>query len=159
MRGSYVWQPGNLKLQCCSNLVSNFRFHENLYLYWVYFPSSLPGLGHHRTIGLGYTPLDQRERRPGPLVEAGHLQDMGLSHQQRMGSSDCHDTTQQNMNCRIIPGLFYPTPFALLGFIVIQSPLIGFVVPSMALPCDCSSVGKSAQSNISKLITYITRHW
>ena len=55
MRGSYVWQPGNLKLQCCSNWVSNIRFHENLYLYWVYFPSSLPGLGHHRTIGLGYT--------------------------------------------------------------------------------------------------------
>ena len=49
----------------------------------------LPGLGHHRTIGLGYTPLDQRERRPGLLVEPGHLQDRGLSHQQRMGRSGC----------------------------------------------------------------------
>ena len=84
-----MWQPGNLMLQCCSNWVSNFRFHENLYLYWVYISSSLPGLGHHRTIGLGYTPLDQRERRPGPLVEPGHLQDLGLSHQQRMGRSGC----------------------------------------------------------------------
>ena len=63
-RFHYLWQPGNLKIQCRSNWVTNFRFHEYVYLYWVYFPS-LPGLGHQRTVRLGYTPLDQQERRPG----------------------------------------------------------------------------------------------
>ena len=52
------------------------------------FPSSLPGLGQQRTIGLGYTPPDQRERGPGPLVEPNHLQDLGLSHQPPVGRSD-----------------------------------------------------------------------
>ena len=42
-RFHYLWQPGNLKIQCRSNWVTNFRFHEYVYLYWVYFPS-LPGL-------------------------------------------------------------------------------------------------------------------
>ena len=38
-------------------------------------------------VGLGYTPFDQRERHPGPLLEPGHLQDLGLFHQQPMGRS------------------------------------------------------------------------
>ena len=86
-RDSYVWQLGNLKLQCRSNWVANFRSHEYVYLYWVHFLSSLPGLDHQRTVGLGYTRLDQRERCPGPLVQPSHLQDLGLSHQQPMGRS------------------------------------------------------------------------
>ena len=82
-----MWQPGNFKA-----VVTGYQtlgFMKTCIYTECIFPSSLPGLGHHRTIGFGYTPLDQRERRPGPLVEPGHLQDLGLSHQQRMGRSGC----------------------------------------------------------------------